>query len=190
MKIAINGFGRIGRNVFKIACERPGMDIVAINDIADTEILAGLLKHDSTYGVYNRHVEVGRNSIMVDGKKIMTLAERSPKNLPWGDLDVDIVIESTGLFRVAESEKGGYKDHIKAGAGKVILTVPARDEIDRTIVLGVNDDSIDEDSIAYSNASCTTNCLAPIVRILHDSFGIKGGLMTTVQCVHQRSGAC
>lgn len=180
MKIAINGFGRIGRNVFKIAFERSGIDIVAVNDITDPAALGHLLKYDSTYGVYNRSIEVHDDSLVVDEKKIMILAEREPEKLPWGEMGVDVVIESTGIFRVAESAKGGYKDHVKAGAKKVILTVPAKDEIDRTIVLGVNDVGIVNDAAAYSNASCTTNCLAPLVKVLHDSFGVKQGFMTTV----------
>ena len=180
MKIAINGFGRIGRNVFKIAFERPGIDIVAINDISDPRTLAHLLKYDSTYGVYNKTIEVRDDSLIVDDKEIKILAVRSPVDLPWGDMGVDVVIEATGIFRTAESEKGGYKDHIKAGAKKVILTVPAKDEIDQTIVLGVNDTELDLANDAFSNASCTTNCLAPIAKVLNDAFGIEQGLMTTV----------
>ena len=180
MKIAINGFGRIGRNVFKIAMEREGMEIVALNDLTSPHTLAHLLKYDSTYGVYNKTIEVKDNSIVVDGKEIKIYAERNPKDLPWGKLDVDVVIESTGIFRKASSEKGGYKDHIVAGAKKVILTVPAADVIDQTIVLGVNDSILDASLEAFSNASCTTNCLAPIAKVLNDKFEIIDGLMTTV----------
>ncbi len=180
MKIAINGFGRIGRTVFKIAFERPGIDIVAINDITDPKTLAHLLKYDSTFGVYNRKVEVMEDSFRVDDKDVKILAERNPSELPWGEMGVDVVIESTGIFRVAESPKGGYKDHIKAGAKKVILTVPAKDEIDQTIVLGVNDSQLDLTNSAFSNASCTTNCLAPVAKVLNDAFGIEHGLMTTI----------
>jgi len=180
MKIAINGFGRIGRNVFKIAFERPGIDIVAINDITNPKTLAHLLCYDSTYGVYNKTVEVKDDAFVVDGREVKILAERNPADLPWGDMGIDVVIESTGIFRTAEGPKGGYKDHIKAGAKKVILTVPAKDEIDQTIVLGVNDESLDLSHDAFSNASCTTNCLAPLVKVLHDTFGIEQGLMTTV----------
>ncbi|MDT8299031.1 MAG: type I glyceraldehyde-3-phosphate dehydrogenase, partial [Spirochaetaceae bacterium] len=180
MKIAINGFGRIGRNVFKIAFERPGIDIVAINDITNPKTLAHLLRYDSTYGVYNKTVEVKEDAFVVDGREVRILAERNPADLPWGDMGIDVVIESTGIFRTAEGPKGGYKDHIKAGAKKVILTVPAKDEIDQTIVLGVNDESLDLSNEAFSNASCTTNCLAPVVKVLHDTFGIEQGLMTTV----------
>jgi len=180
MRIAINGFGRIGRNVFKIAMEREGMEIVALNDLTSPKTLAHLLKYDSTFGVYNKTVEAKEDSIVVDGKEIKIYAERNPKDLPWKALNVDVVIESTGIFRKAESEKGGYKDHIKAGAKKVILTVPAQDAIDQTIVLGVNDATLDTSLEAFSNASCTTNCLAPVAKVLNDKFGIIDGLMTTV----------
>jgi glyceraldehyde 3-phosphate dehydrogenase len=180
MKIAINGFGRIGRNAFKIAFERDNIEVVALNDLTDPKTLAHLLKYDSTYGVYNKEVKSTDNSIIVDGKEIKIFALRNPAELPWKDLGVDVVIESTGVFTLAESPKGGYKDHIKAGAKKVILTVPAKDKIDQTIVLGVNDADIDDSKTAYSNASCTTNCLAPVAKVLNDSFGIKRGLMTTI----------
>jgi len=180
MKIAINGFGRIGRNVFKIAFERPGIDIVAINDITEPETLAHLLKYDSTYGVYNRNVEVTDGSFRIDDHEVKILAARNPVDLPWSEMGIDVVIESTGIFRTAEGQKGGYKDHIRAGAKKVILTVPAKDEIDQTIVLGVNDDQLDTANEAFSNASCTTNCLAPVVKVLNDAFGIEYGLMTTI----------
>jgi glyceraldehyde 3-phosphate dehydrogenase len=180
MKIAINGFGRIGRNVFKIAFEDKDIDIVAINDLTDPKTLAHLLKYDSTYGVYAKEVVAKEDAIVVDGKEIKIYAVRNPAELPWKELGVDIAIESTGVFAVAEGPKGGYKDHIKAGAKKVILTVPAKDQIDQTIVCGVNDDELDLSKLAYSNASCTTNCLAPIAKVLNDSFGIERGLMTTV----------
>jgi glyceraldehyde 3-phosphate dehydrogenase len=180
MKIAINGFGRIGRNVFKIAFERPGIDIVAVNDITDPKTLAHLLKYDSTFGVYNKSVEVKDDAFVVDGRVVKIFAVRNPLELPWGDLGIDVVIESTGIFRSAAGDRGGYKDHIRAGAKKVILTVPAKDEIDQTIVLGVNDDSLDLTNEAFSNASCTTNCLAPVAKVLNDAFGIEQGLMTTV----------
>ena len=180
MKIAINGFGRIGRNVFKIAMEREGMEIVALNDLTSPKTLAHLLKYDSTFGVYGKTVEAKEDSIVVDGKEIKIYAERNPKDLPWGKLGVDVVIESTGIFRTAEGARGGYKDHITAGAKKVILTVPAKDEIDQTIVLGVNNDVLDTSLEAFSNASCTTNCLAPIAKVLNDKFEIVDGLMTTI----------
>ena len=180
MKLAINGFGRIGRNVFKIAFEREGVDIVAINDLTNPKTLAYLLKYDSTFGVYDKTVEAKDGAIIVDGKEIKVFAERNPKDLPWKDLGVDVAVESTGVFRTAEGPKGGYKDHITAGAKKVILTVPAKDEVDKTIVLGVNDEALKDTDLAVSNASCTTNCLAPVAKILNDEFGIEEGLMTTV----------
>lgn len=180
MKIAINGFGRIGRNVFKIAMEREGMEVIALNDLTSPKTLAHLLKYDSTYGVYNKKIESTENSIIVDGKEIKIFAEKNPKDLPWGKLGVDVVIESTGIFRKASSEKGGYKDHILAGAKKVILTVPAADTIDQTIVIGVNDNELNTSFEAFSNASCTTNCLAPIAKVLNDNFEIIDGLMTTI----------
>ncbi len=180
MKIAINGFGRIGRSVFKVAFDREGIEIVAINDITDPKTLAHLLKYDSNYGVLNHTVEVKENSIVVGGKEIKVFAERDPKNLPWKELGVDVAVESTGIFRTATGSKGGYKDHIVAGAKKVILTVPAKDQVDRTIVLGVNDSSYEEGDVAVSNASCTTNCLAPVAKVLQDNYGVVEGLMTTV----------
>ncbi|MFA5514404.1 MAG: type I glyceraldehyde-3-phosphate dehydrogenase [Sphaerochaetaceae bacterium] len=180
MRIAINGFGRIGRNVFKIAFEDSDIEIVAINDLTDPKTLAHLLKYDSTYGIYPKSVEAKEDTIVIDGKEIKIYAERNPANLPWRELNVDVVIESTGVFTTAEGPKGGYKDHIKAGAKKVLLTVPAKDKIDQTIVLGVNDKDLDLSNDAFSNASCTTNCLAPLAKVLADKFGIERGLMTTV----------
>ncbi len=180
MKLAINGFGRIGRNVFKIAFDRKDVEVVAINDLTDPKTLAHLLKYDSTYGVYNKKVEAKDDAIVVDGKEIKIYKIMNPAELPWKDLGVDVALESTGVFRNAEGPKGGYKDHIKAGAKKVILSVPAKDKIDQTIVLGVNDSDLDMSNDAFSNASCTTNCLAPLAKILHDKFGVKRGLMTTV----------
>lgn len=180
MKIAINGFGRIGRSVFKVAMGKQGIDVVAINDITNTKTLAHLLKYDSNYGVYDKSIEVTDNGFVVDGKEIKVTSIKNPKELPWKELGVDVAIESTGIFRTAAGEKGGYKDHIEAGAKKVILTVPAKDEVDRTIVLGVNDEMLQDDDIAVSNASCTTNCLAPVSKVLSDSFGIISGAMTTV----------
>ncbi|MHC1693386.1 MAG: type I glyceraldehyde-3-phosphate dehydrogenase [Sphaerochaetaceae bacterium] len=180
MKMAINGFGRIGRNVFKMAFEDKAIEIVGINDLTSPETLAHLLKYDSSYGVYDKSVTAKSDAIVVDGKEIKIYALKNPAELPWKQLGVDVVIESTGVFTAAESPKGGYKDHIKAGAKKVILTVPAKDTIDQTIVCGVNDDKINHAFTAFSNASCTTNCLAPLAKVLNDSFGIERGLMTTV----------
>ena len=179
MKIAINGFGRIGRSVFKVAFEKNDVEIVAINDITDPKTLAYLLKYDSNYGVLKYSVEAKDGAIVVDGKEIKVFAVREPKNLPWKELGVDVAIESTGIFRTASGPKGGYKDHLEAGAKKVILTVPAKDKVDRTIVLGVNEDHYKGD-LAVSNASCTTNCLAPLSKVINDNFGIIEGLMTTV----------
>ncbi|MFP4179447.1 MAG: type I glyceraldehyde-3-phosphate dehydrogenase [Spirochaetaceae bacterium] len=179
MKLAINGFGRIGRSVFKVAFDRSDIEVVAINDITDAKTLAHLLKYDSNYGPYKYSLEVKDDALVINGKKVQVLAERDPKKLPWKSLGVDVVIESTGIFRSATGPKGGYKDHIEAGAKKVILTVPAKDEVDKTIVLGVNDSDLKSEDTAVSNASCTTNCLAPVAKVLHDSFGIVEGLMTT-----------
>ncbi len=176
MKIAINGFGRIGRHVFKIAFDRPGIVVVAINDITDAKTLAHLLKYDSIYGRYGKKVEVEDNSIIVDGQKIKVLAERDPKQLPWKEMGVDVVVESTGIFR----KRAEVAWHIEAGAKKVLLTVPAKDKVDRTIVLGVNDDDLQDGDLIISNASCTTNCLAPVAKVLFDNFGIVEGLMTTI----------
>ncbi len=178
-KVAINGFGRIGRNVFKIIQNRPDIEVVGINDLTDAKTLAHLLKYDSIHGKFIGTVEAKENSIVVNGKTIKITATRDPKELNWGALGVDVAIEATGIFRSAQSNKGGYLDHIKAGAKKVILTVPAKDEIS-TVVLGVNNQVICSETKAYSNASCTTNCLAPVAKVLNDSFGIVKGIMNTI----------
>ncbi len=179
IRVAINGFGRIGRNVFKLIQNRPGMEVVAINDLTDNKTLAHLLKYDSVHGRFNGTVELDADGFVVNGRKIAVLSERDPKALPWAALGIDVVIESTGIFVSASSPKGGYRDHIVAGAKKVILTVPAKDDI-QTIVLGVNNHDIKNDIDAYSNASCTTNCLAPLAMVLNDNFGIVKGFMNTV----------
>ena len=179
IKIAINGFGRIGRNVFRIVQNNPNVEVVAINDLTDPKTLAHLLKYDSVHGRFNGDVSVDSDCIVVNGQSIKIYSERHPGQLPWGELNVDVAIESTGVFTVASSDRGGYLSHIDAGAKKVILTVPAKDDID-TIVLGVNNDDYRSDVKAWSNASCTTNCLAPIAKVLNDSFGIKRGFMNTV----------
>jgi glyceraldehyde 3-phosphate dehydrogenase len=179
IKVAINGFGRIGRNVFKLAHKNLGIEIVAINDLTDPKTLAHLLKYDSVHGRFDGVVTAESDAIVVDGTRIPIYAIRSPKDLPWGELNVDVAIESTGVFASAESDRGGYKDHLTAGAKKVILTVPAKDQI-TTVVLGVNDEAISSEIDAYSNASCTTNCLAPIAKVLHDNFGIVKGMMNTI----------
>jgi len=179
IKIGINGFGRIGRNVFKIALEKPDMEIVGINDITANNVLAHLLKYDSTQGKFAGTVSFDDDGLIVNGKKIKVSAERSPANIPWA-VTPDVVVESTGVFRARESAKGGYGDHLKNGAKKVILTVPAKDQIDNMIVLGVNDDDLRPEDTCVSNASCTTNCLAPVVKVLNDKFGVESGFMTTI----------
>lgn len=179
IKVAINGFGRIGRNVFKIALERPTIQIVGINDLTDTKTLAHLLKYDSTQGRFNGTVTFDDEALIVNGVKYPVHAERSPINIKWSETP-DVVIESTGIFTQRESEKGGYGDHLKNGAKKVILTVPSKDQIDRMVVLGVNDDELKPEDECVSNASCTTNCLAPIAKILDDNFGLESGYMNTI----------
>jgi len=180
-KVAINGFGRIGRAVTRIITKRDsGLELVAINDLADAKILAHMFKYDTVMGKWDGTVEAGDGELVINGKSIKVLAERNPAALPWKDMGVKIVVESTGIFRVKESDKGGYGDHIKAGAERVVLTVPAKDDIDATIVLGVNDEMMTADTQCISNASCTTNCLAPLAKVINDAFGIEKGLMTTV----------
>ena len=179
IKVAINGFGRIGRNVYKLALERSGLEIVGINDITDTKTLAHLLKYDSTQGRFEGTVSYDDEAIIVNGKKTKVTSDRSPASIGWASTP-DVVIESTGVFRAKESPKGGYGDHLKNGAKKVILTVPAKDQIDNMIVLGVNDDDLRPEDQCVSNASCTTNCLAPVAKVLNDTFGIESGYMTTI----------
>ncbi|MBW8001832.1 MAG: type I glyceraldehyde-3-phosphate dehydrogenase [Planctomycetes bacterium] len=180
-KVGINGFGRIGRAVARILLSRGGeLELVAINDLADAKSLAHLFKYDTIMGNWDGSVEVKGDELVINGKSIKVLAVRNPAELPWKDMGVDIVVESTGIFREKESAKGGYGDHIKAGAKKVVLTVPAKDDIDATIVLGVNDDTLTADKNCVSNASCTTNCLAPVAKVLNDTFGLVKGFMTTV----------
>lgn len=179
IKVAINGFGRIGRNVFKIAFDREDMEIIGINDLTDTKTLAHLLKYDSTQGKFDRNISYNENSLIVDGKEIRVSAERNPANIPWPQKP-DVVIEATGIFTSKESPKGGYGDHVKNGAKKVILTVPAKDAIEAMVVLGVNEEVLNPNIQFVSNASCTTNCMAPIVKIINDKFGIENGLMTTI----------
>jgi glyceraldehyde 3-phosphate dehydrogenase len=178
IKVAINGFGRIGRNVFKIALEKPGIEIIGINDLTDTKTLAHLLKYDSTQGRF-AGVTYDAENIIVNGFKVKVTAEKNPANIPWKEKP-DVVIESTGIFTSKESPKGGYGDHLKNGAKKVILTVPAKDNIDAMIVLGVNDKDLKPEHQCVSNASCTTNCLAPVAKVLNDNFGIEIGYMTTI----------
>ncbi len=179
IKVGINGFGRIGRNVFKIILENTDYQIVGINDLTSNKVLAHLLKYDSTQGKFSGTVDYSEDYLLVNDQKIKVSAERSPINIPWGETP-DVVIEATGVFRARSSEKGGYGDHLENGAKKVILTVPASDQIDNMIVLGVNDEVLRAEDTCVSNASCTTNCLAPIAKVLHDKFGIVEGLMNTV----------
>jgi glyceraldehyde 3-phosphate dehydrogenase len=176
VKVAINGFGRIGRNVFRIAQGRDDVDIVAINDMFTPDQLAHLLKYDSVFGRFDGTVEVAGNGLKVNLKEIKVSSEKDPSKLPWKAIGVDLVIESTGVFRKREQ----VAMHLAAGAKKAILTVPAKGEIDRTIVLGVNEEMLTPDDKIVSNASCTTNCLAPITKVLHDNFKIIRGMMTTV----------
>jgi len=176
MKVAINGFGRIGRQIFRINLEKKFFDVVAINDLTDPKTLAHLLKYDSNYGVLPNEVEPGEGSVVVDGKSYKVLSERDPEKLPWKDLKVDLVIESTGYF----TDKAGAGKHITAGAKKVVVSAPGK-EMDLTLVLGVNDKDYDPAKHhIISNASCTTNCLAPFAKVLNDNFGIEKGLMTTI----------
>ncbi len=179
IKVAINGFGRIGRMVYRIGLENPNIEFVGINDLTDTKTLAHLLKYDSTQGRFPGEVSYDGDSLIVNGAKLKVTADRSPAEIKWADTP-DVVVESTGVFREKESAKGGYGDHLKNGAKKVILTVPAKDEIDNMIVLGVNDDDLRPEDECVSNASCTTNCLAPVAKVLNDTFGISQGFMTTI----------
>lgn len=176
VKVGINGFGRIGRNVFRAALNNSEVDIVAVNDLTDVSTLAHLLKYDSTHGKLDATVEHKEGALIVNGKEIKVFAERDPANLPWKDLGVEIVVESTGIF----TQKDKASAHLTAGAKKVIISAPAKDE-DITIVMGVNEDKYDPaNHHVISNASCTTNCLAPFAKVLHENFGIEKGMMTTI----------
>ncbi len=183
IKLGINGFGRIGRLVFRALLERGSdeFDIVGVNDLTDAKTLAHLFKYDSVHGVFKGDVKVEGNNIVVDGDSFPVFSERDPSKLPWGDLGADIVIESTGIFTSREKAMM----HIQAGAKKVIISAPAKGEVDATVVVGVNDDVLTGNEQIVSNASCTTNCLAPMVKILDDAFGVKKGLMTTVHAYTQ-----
>ena len=178
VKVGINGFGRIGRLTFRAIQQyaRAEVEVVGINDLADAKSLGHLLKYDSAYGRYDGTVEVGASNLVVDGVSIPVSAEKDPANLAWGDKGAEIVLECTGVFR----DRAGCQKHIDAGAKKVILSAPAKGELDATVVLGVNDDILTADHKIVSNASCTTNCLAPVAKVLNDSFGIKRGIMVTV----------
>lgn len=175
-KVAINGFGRIGRNAFKVARERDDLEIVAVNDLTDTKTLAHLLKHDSSYGTYQRKVEFDEKNIIVDGQPIQVLAEKDPANLPWRDLGIDVVIESTGFF----VDPAKARAHIDAGAKKVIISAPAKGDGADTFVIGVNEDKLAQTGEVLSNASCTTNCITPVMAVIEHNFGIEKAMMTTV----------
>ncbi|MFN4299391.1 MAG: type I glyceraldehyde-3-phosphate dehydrogenase [Thermaurantimonas sp.] len=175
IKVAINGFGRIGRLSFRNLIENPAIEVVAINDLTDAHTLAHLLKYDSIHGRFKYPVSSEDNAIIVNGKSIKVFAQKDPELLPWGELGIDIVVESTGVFRNREK----MSKHLTAGAKKVILTAPAEGDV-KMFVLGVNDDKLTADENIISNASCTTNCLAPMAKVLHEKFGIESGYMTTV----------
>ncbi len=174
MRIAINGFGRIGRAAAKVILERPEITLVAVNDLTDTETLAHLLKYDSVYRIWNHEVGFDEGDLLIDKKRIQVYAEKNPRQLPWKELNVDVVLECTGHFLTTES----VEDHIKAGAKKVVISAPAKDNTP-TYVLGVNSDMYDGEKV-ISNASCTTNCIAPVMKVLEDNFGIEKSLMTTI----------
>jgi glyceraldehyde 3-phosphate dehydrogenase len=176
LKVGINGFGRIGRMVYRAASAYRDIEVVAVNDITDAATLAHLLKYDSTHRIFPRKVSVKDNMLLVGDSKIRVLAERDPAKLPWKELGVEFVVESTGIFRKRED----CAKHLSAGAKKVLLTVPPKGEVDAMIVLGVNDDALKPEHAVVSNASCTTNCLAPLAKVLHETFTIESGLMTTV----------
>jgi glyceraldehyde 3-phosphate dehydrogenase len=176
VNIGINGFGRIGRLVFRRMVEVGGFDVVGINDITDAKTLAYLLKYDSVHGIFSADVSAEADAIVVNGKRYKVMAEKDPAKIPWKELKADIVVEGTGVFTTRE--KLGF--HIAAGAKKVLLTAPAKDEIDATVVIGVNDGVLTGKEQFVSNASCTTNCLAPMVQVLHSTFGVDHGFMTTV----------
>jgi len=182
IRVGINGFGRIGRLVFRMLIAQPDkFEVVAVNDLTDNRTLATLLKYDSIHGRFNGTVAYDDQSLTVNGKRIRALAERDPGQLPWKELETDVVVESTGAFTARKSgKKAGYDTHLDAGAKKVVLSAPAKDDPDLTVVCGVNDDQLTPGMKCISNASCTTNCLAPVAKVLNDSFGIASGLMTTV----------
>lgn len=175
IKLAINGFGRIGRGAFKAALENDEVEVVAVNDLSNLENLAYLLKYDSAYGKFDKNVEVEGDNLVVDGKKIKVVSEREPKKLPWKELNIDVVMECTGFFTDASA-----KDHLEAGAKEVVISAPTKDESIKTIVMGVNDDELKADDHVISNASCTTNCLAPMMKVLDDNFGVEKSLMSTI----------
>ncbi len=176
IKVGINGFGRIGRNVYRVIAEREDIDVLAINDLTDARTLSILLKYDSVHGRFNGEVGTKDNALVVKGKEVRLTKERDPASLPWKELGVEVVIESTGIF----TTKADCEKHLEAGAKKVILSAPAKDQLDATIVMGINDNDLKPEHKIVSNASCTTNCLGPLVKVINDSFGIEKGLMTTI----------
>ncbi len=176
MRVAINGFGRIGRSVFRILNDRKDIDVIAINDLYDNDVLAYLLKHDTVMRGFGQDVHVEGDYLITPNEKVKMLEVRNPAELPWKELDIDIVVEATGIFRTRDK----LQPHLDAGAKRVVLTVPAKDEIDYTVVLGVNEDGLKKEHKIISNASCTTNCLAPMAKVLNDEFGIVEGLINTV----------
>lgn len=176
MRIAINGFGRIGRSVFRILEEVPGIEVVAINDLFDNEALRYLLSYDTVMGPFAGNLALKDDCFVTDNGRAQLLSERSPSDLPWKELGIDAVVEATGVFRKREQ----LEQHLSAGAGRVVLTVPAKDPVDYTVVLGVNDEGLNESHRIISNASCTTNCLAPMAKVLNDAFGIEEGVINTV----------
>lgn len=175
MRVAINGFGRIGRSVFRILNDRKDIDVIAINDLFDNKVLAYLLKYDTIMTRFEQDIYVDGDWLITPNEKVKMLSIKNPEELPWKELEIDVVVEATGIFRTREK----LEPHLKAGAKKVVLTVPAKDEIDYTIVIGVNDEGLKPEHKIISNASCTTNCLAPMAKVLNDEFGIVEGLMTT-----------
>lgn len=181
INIGINGFGRIGRLVFRALLSKPNVNVIAVNDLTDTKTLAHLLKYDSVHGRFNGTVSAESDGIVVNGKKILVSAEKDPAQLKWGEKGVDLVVESTGIF--TSREKASL--HLQAGAKKVIISAPATGEVDATVVLGVNDNIITPNMQIISNASCTTNCLAPMAKVLHDTFGLEKGYMTTIHAYTQ-----
>ena len=176
IRVAINGFGRIGRSVFRLLSRQDSIEVVAINDLFDNEVLSYLLQYDTIMGTFDKEVRYDDTNIYVDGRSIQRTQIRNPRELPWKELGIDVVVEATGIFRSREQ----LNAHLEAGAKRVLLTVPPKDEIDAMVVIGVNDDILREEHRIVSNASCTTNCLAPISKVLDDAFGIVNGIMTTV----------
>jgi len=182
IRVAINGFGRIGRLVMRVLAARKDFEVVAINDLDEPKTLAMLLRYDSIHGRFEGEVSADEKNLLINGRKIPCLKEKAPAKLPWKDMGVDIAAECTGVFTVKASEKGGFGDHLTAGAKKVLLSAPAKDdkEVDATIVIGVNGDKLKKEHKFLSNASCTTNCTAPVVKVLHDNFRIVKGMISTI----------